>query len=296
MLAIDIGQSGSRAWVEGNVSVFNRGKLSNEPIEETVQEVLALLPKVKSDVVSLSLTGLYGLVGEVGEFLRTCSKTVGATKVLVLDDGLASYFGAMRGRSGVALTLGGGIVAVGGNGEKVSHTDGLGNVFGDEGSGYWLGTRAIARALAAKENREDDPQYLEYFMPEVNAYFALEVKNSKDASLLAIGTGKKVLEAADAGFAIAQSIRDEGAMRLSKTVLGAWLGAGGTRSDSPLITITGGLSKNASYKALIMSYIHREIPKAELVEAAGDNLDGALWAAENVKNDLPPLMKWAHMA
>ena len=293
MIAIDIGQSGSRASVDGKISTFSRGKLSSEPVEKTVREVLALLPGASSEVVSLSLTGLYGAVGDVADFLSSCGRAVGAKRVLVLDDGLASYFGAMRGRSGVALTLGGGIVAVGGNADSVSHTDGLGNVFGDEGSGYWLGTRGITRALAAHENREEDPQYLEYFTPEVNAYFALEVKNAHDASLLAIATGKKVLEAADAGLKIAQEIREEGAMRLSKTVLAAWIRVGGEKSDTPFITITGGLSKNTSYVRLIMAHIHRVIPNAALVEAAGDNLDGAIWAAENLESDLPPLMKWA---
>jgi N-acetylglucosamine kinase-like BadF-type ATPase len=95
------------------------------------------------------------------------------------------------------------------------------------GSGFWLGKLAITKALAVRQGRGDDPEMVDYFAEEIDAYFALEIRNSVDAVNLATRTAKKVLDAADAGVSTATAIVDEGAFCSPKPRWLAWYGCGG---------------------------------------------------------------------
>ena len=191
------------------------------------------------------------------------------------------------------LSVGGGVVAIGGREGQYAHRDGLGNTFGDEGSGFWLGKLAITKALAVRQGRGDDPEMVDYFADEIDAYFALEIRNSVDAVNLATRTAKKVLDAADAGVSTATAIVDEGAFLLAQTAVAAWYGCGGAKNDSPEIVIQGGPARNASYSTKIALEINAKLPNAVIVQSSGDNLDGATWIANNLRQDAPPLLLWS---
>ena len=134
---------------------------------------------------------------------------------------------------------------------------------------------------------------LDYFADECAAFDALEVKNNAEAATLAIRTAKKVLDAADAGVSTATAIVDEGAYLLAQTVVATWFGCGGTKADSPEIVIQGGPARNASYSTKIALEINAKLPNAVVVKSTGDNLDGATWIANNLRQDAPPLLLWA---
>jgi N-acetylglucosamine kinase-like BadF-type ATPase len=191
------------------------------------------------------------------------------------------------------LSIGGGVVSVGGNNSHFAHRDGLGSTFGDEGGGFWLGKLGLTRALGIRQGRGDDQVLLSAFKDQVSAFDALKVKNAAEASTLAITSAKKLLEAADAGSPTAIAIRNEGATLLAQTVIATWLGAGGSLGDAPEIAIQGGPSKNPAYVSAIQSNISRSLPHAKFVTARGDNLDGALWIANNMLSDADPLLRWA---
>ena len=293
VLSIDLGQSGTRFKQGATELSSDRGKLAGENPLPALRAVFESMAKLSADVVSLSCTGFYGVVSEPEKYLALCAEFFGATKVAVIDDGLAGFIGALNGRNGVVLSVGGGVVAVGGKDGVHAHRDGLGSTFGDEGGGYWLGKLAITKALALRQGRGDDPEMVDYFADEINAYFDLEIRNSVDASNLAIRTAKKVLDAADAGVSTATAIVDEGAYLLAQTAVSAWYGCGGTKADSPEIVIQGGPARNATYATKIALEINAKLPNAVIVKSAGDNLDGATWIANNLRHDAPPLLLWA---
>lgn len=288
MIAVDLGQSGCRLSIDGKMLTTTRGKLAGEQVisalEANFKEVNA-----KSDLVSLSLTGLFGNVGETGPFLELCTKYFDAKEVAVIDDGLASLAGSLSGRPGVALTLGGGVVAVGGNAGKFSHSDGLGSHFGDEGGGFWLGSRGLTRALATRDGRDNQRDLLILFADEIKKFDALESKNGSDASTLAISCAQKVLEAKNEATEV---IRQEGAELLAKTIISAWLKVG-EKNLAFKLAISGGLAKNENYKTLIATKVKNLGITVDLVAPAGDNLDGAIWIANNIKNDIRPMLGWA---
>jgi N-acetylglucosamine kinase-like BadF-type ATPase len=293
VLSVDLGQSGCRIK-QGDFQVSSeRGKLLGETPLAALQVVFDSVQKLSADVVSLSCTGFNGVAPSPHAYGELCAKYFGATKVAVIDDGFAGFIGALNGRSGVVLSIGGGVVSVGGHEGKYVHRDGLGSTFGDEGGGFWLGKLAITKALGIRQGRGDDQEMLSYFADECAAFDALEVKNTSEAATLAIRTAQKVLDAADAGVSTATAIVDEAAFLLAQTVVATWYGSGGKRSDSPEIVIQGGLARNASYSTKIGLEITAKLPNAVIVKSAGDNLDGADWIAQNLLEDAPPLLLWS---
>jgi N-acetylglucosamine kinase-like BadF-type ATPase len=288
MIAVDLGQSGCRINVDGKLQNSNRGKLAGEQVTSALEANFKEI-NAKSELVTLSLTGLFGYVSNTQNYLDLCNKYFGAKEVAVIDDGLASLAGALAGQPGVSLTLGGGVVAVGGNGEKLSHSDGLGSHFGDEGGGFWLGSRGLTRALASIDGRDSEKELEQLLKDEIEKFNLLESKNGPEATSLAISCAQKVLES---DTKIADSIRKEGAFRLAKTVVSAWIKVGSLEQEFKL-TISGGLSKNENYRKLIFENVKALGAKADLIAPAGDNLDGAIWIANNYKNDIPPMLGWA---
>ena len=295
VLAVDLGQSGCRIR-QGDIEITtDRGKLVGESAAASLRAIFESVQKLSADVVSLSCTGFNGLVHNPQEFGALCAQYFGATKVAVIDDGFAGFIGALTGHDGVVLSIGGGVVSVGGREGKFVHRDGLGSTFGDEGGGFWLGKLAITKALGIRQGRGDDQEMLSYFAQECAAFDALEVKNSTDAASLAIRTAQKVLDAADAGVSTATAIVDEGAFLLAQTVVATWYGSGGKKSDSPEIVIQGGPARNASYSTKIALEINAKLPNAVITKSTGDNLDGALWIANNLLQDAPPLLLWSRL-
>ena len=293
VLAVDLGQSGCRIKQGDLLITSDRGKLVGEAPLASFKAIFESIEKLTADVVSLSCTGFNGVVQNPQSFGELCAQYFGATKVAVIDDGFAGFVGALNGRNGVVLSIGGGVVSVGGNEGKFAHRDGLGSTFGDEGGGFWLGKLAITKALGIRQGRGDDQEMLDYFAAECAAFDALEVKNNAEAATLAIRTAKKVLDAADAGVSTATAIVDEGAYLLAQTVVATWYGCGGTKADSPEIVIQGGPARNATYATKIALEINAKLPNAVIVKSAGDNLDGATWIANNLRQDAPPLLLWA---
>ena len=292
-LVVDLGQSGSRIRT-GDTSINStRGKLAGEHPLPALRAIFESTEKLSATTVALSCTGFGGVVTDPKPFLDLCKEFFGASKVAVIDDGLAGFVGALGGSNGVVLSIGGGVVSVGGNNSHFAHRDGLGSTFGDEGGGYWLGKLGLTRALGVRQGRGDDEILLDAFADSVLAYDALDVKNATDAATLAITSAKNLLAAADAGSPTAISIRNEGAYLLAQTVTATWFGAGGLADDSPEIAIQGGPSRNPAYVNAIQSNIAKVISKANFVQARGDNLDGAQWIAENMHGDAKPLLAWA---
>jgi N-acetylglucosamine kinase-like BadF-type ATPase len=260
---------------------------------DSFDAIFSELPNISVNEVALSCTGFNGVVTQPEKYGQLCKRYFNSSQVAVIDDGLAGFVGALSGRSGVVLSIGGGVVSVGGYNGKFAHRDGLGSTFGDEGGGFWLGKNAITKALGIRQGRGDDSEMLEYFAQECADYDSLSVKDSADAATLAINTAKKVLAAADAGVSTATAIVDEGAYLLAQTVIATWYGCGGSKNDSPEIVIQGGPARNASYSTKIALEINAKLPNAVIVQSAGDNLDGATWIAQNMHQDAPPLLMWA---
>jgi len=73
----------------------------------------------------------------------------------LVNDSVIAWAGATGGEPGVALIAGTGSVAYGRNARGAEHrAGGWGGPFGDEGSAFWIGSQAIARALRGVDGRD----------------------------------------------------------------------------------------------------------------------------------------------
>ena len=162
VLAVDLGQSGSRYRTLDSEYVSKRAKQAHESTIDVLNDLFAEIQEnlgstFKSEIVILSITGVYGDVGDPKPYGQLAAKYFGATSVAVMDDGLAGYFGALGNNDGVALSIGSGVVAIAGRRGSYSHADGHGHIFGDLGGGFWLGKAALSECLRHK--RAEMTQY-----------------------------------------------------------------------------------------------------------------------------------------
>lgn len=74
-------------------------------------------------------------------------RKTGIKNVLVTTDAMTALYGAFEGREGIILISGTGSVLYGlsvkGSGKGITRIGGWGRIIGDEGSGYWIGRKAL---------------------------------------------------------------------------------------------------------------------------------------------------------
>ncbi len=64
-------------------------------------------------------------------------------KIIITTDAMTALFGAFEGEDGIILISGTGSVLYGYSEGKITRVGGWGRIIGDEGSGYWIGRRAL---------------------------------------------------------------------------------------------------------------------------------------------------------
>ena len=299
VLAVDLGQSGARFRTTDTEFTSKRSKLAQESTLDVLKDLFIeaqekLGSTFQSDVVALSLTGVYGDVGDPKPYGQLAAKYFGAKSVAVIDDGLAGYFGALGNNDGVTLSIGSGTVAIAGRRGSYSHADGLGHIFGDLGGGFWLGKAALERVLATQEGRDDATFLSEFFESEIKTYESLKSHTDAKAHLLCINAAKTLLEAAEAKNTDAITIRDKGAEYLAKTIRAAWTNVGGMRNEGISIALLGKLAENKGYAESIRRRTSSLLPQITLFEPHGNHLDGAIFITEQVPEDIDPLLRWWH--
>jgi N-acetylglucosamine kinase-like BadF-type ATPase len=113
---------------------------------QSLSEGIKALPQ-RPDVVCAGLAGAGKPEGK--KFYLECLQSLlpGVT-VFVESDALVAYFGAIGPNPGVLLIAGTGSIAIARRSDgTMARAGGWGPVFGDEGSGFWIGRAAINRAL-----------------------------------------------------------------------------------------------------------------------------------------------------
>jgi CubicO group peptidase (beta-lactamase class C family) len=170
VLGIDAGGSATRAvLVTGGVVTRT---LTAAPFNYLLQDggVRWLAEIIRDSGASAAGVGVPGIAREPGaarSFAAGLSAASGVP-VRVASDATTAWLGAFGGGAGIAVIAGTGSVAVGGSlaagdevGDEVGTGDetagglarcgGYGYLVGDEGSGYWIGRKALRAALAAAD-------------------------------------------------------------------------------------------------------------------------------------------------
>lgn len=290
-LIVDLGQSGSRVKIGDQVTNFLIAKNSSEEITVTIERIFREIEPQVFEKVFLSLTGLQGEVGDPQPYGELCRHFFNSQEVCVMDDGIASYVGALGELDGIALTLGGGVVAIASMNGRFSHADGKGPIFGDFGGGFWIGQNAMQKAIATLDGRDDNHALVKLLHDELERYASLENKTGVEAAQLCIAAAKTVALGAEENNEGALAILDSGAGFLAQTISAAWNKVINGETQVPKVAIQGGLSKSRLYVSNICSHL-KKLMDFHYVEAAGDHLVGAPLVATRYPKDVPPLMKW----
>lgn len=290
-LVLDLGQSGSRVKIGNHITSLTIAKNSSEAVVVTVEKIFREITPQSFEAAYLSLTGLQGDVGDPKPFGELCHKYFQTKEVCIMDDGIASYMGALGEKDGVVLTLGGGVVAIASSNGRFSHADGKGPIFGDFGGGFWVGQSAMRKAISTLDGRDNEVGLVELLSEELRQYRSLENTTGVEAAQLCISAAKTVAIGADKGEKGAARILEEGAIKLAETINAAWSKVKNEQEKVPHLAIQGGLSKSKSYVASILSNLEG-LMTFQYVEALGDHLSGAPMVAQKFKNDVSPLMKW----
>jgi N-acetylglucosamine kinase-like BadF-type ATPase len=167
------------------------------------------------------------------------------SRVLVVNDALVALVAGAGHGPGIVIVAGTGSIAYGRNAAGLAaRAGGWGHVIGDEGSGYWIGRRALAAVVREVDGRGPQtaltPDVFEHFGVQdaaglIRIVYHREVPRGNVATL-----GRVVQKARDAGDAVAADILERAAEEL---VLAAGSVASrlGMRGDSFPFVLAGGM-------------------------------------------------------
>jgi N-acetylglucosamine kinase-like BadF-type ATPase len=114
-----------------------------------------IVPRPRAvDVAVAGLTGFDDSPETGGAIANGLRSLVRAERVLVTNDAVTSYLGAIGFEPGAVVTAGTGVVALAADVDgSFARSDGWGYMLGDDGGGYYIGRRGLASALRVYDGR-----------------------------------------------------------------------------------------------------------------------------------------------
>jgi glucosamine kinase len=271
---IDGGQSGTTAAIGDGERVLARGRSGpadeiaagtdstrlRDALEGALADALsgANLPQdTRFDAIVAGVSGYEGRIYGAPPRMPT-------NHFVLMHDAPIAHAGALGGEPGVVVIAGTGSVAytVAKDG-RTKTTGGLGYVFGDEGSAFWIVRTVVS--VAERDERRAQP-LLHYFGVSsvrelMRAFYSGEITRARLASYAPI-----VLE------------NDREVARRAATMLCA-LAREAKLDDRLTVAFTGGLMQHPSFKARVYKQMRGAKPKAKIVEPVTDPAEGALMLA-----------------
>lgn len=283
VVAIDGGQTGCRARlsVEGRtLAEVELGPIFNDrPLEPQVAAVIAaavdrLDPAGGGHrpVVAMGSTGLDESIDTA--LVRHELGDVEVDDVVLAHDSVTSYLGALGHSRGAVVAAGTGVVTLAVGAEEVARVDGWGFMFGDDGSGYWIGNQAVRAVLRSFDGRgpataltevvrADHPDleklYLEVSVDPLRvshtARYARSVAGLAGIDEVAAGISRR------AGELLVESV-EAGLRRVGEVGTGQ-------------VARIGNVFRSEAVRCSFDQTLARRLPEVGLVEEVGTGLDGA---------------------
>ena len=152
LLADETGRVVSRAE-GGGANLRTHGELGVEKVLHHVLEAVEEPGRPRPEALAMGIAGADRPEDEV--VLRSILRRLGfREKVVVTNDARIAFVAGSSSRVGLALVCGTGSIAWGRNAAgEVARSGGWGWHLGDEGSGFWIGVRAVREALRAADGR-----------------------------------------------------------------------------------------------------------------------------------------------
>jgi N-acetylglucosamine kinase-like BadF-type ATPase len=203
VLGIDAGGSKTLAYLaadDGSVVAQGRGGPANlqasgeldveKVLHDVVEQVIGDRP-VTIGAVCLGMAGMDRPGDEA--VARAMMRRLGfRRRTLVVNDALIALTAGAGDGPGLVLVSGTGSIAYGRNAQGLAaRAGGWGFAIGDEGSGYWIGRRALAAVMRAADGREPATQLTGLVL----AHFGLEREDGLVAEIYERGLRRDVIAA-----------------------------------------------------------------------------------------------------
>jgi len=272
IVGVDAGGTKSKALAydcEGNLigeGLSGPGNYHNVGLTkaiENIKEAIGFAVKhAEPNVVAIGAAGLDSRF-DWENFYPLASRI--APKVVIQHDGVIALFAETLGDPGVVVISGTGSVVEGFDGKQFIRLGGRGWLLSDEGSGYWIGRKALRKVLKMMDGIEKKTLLYDKVLGRINVrdldelvFWAYE-SSCKIDLIASIATA--VDEAAREGDENALEILRSGAEALASQaiVLASKIG-------TDIIYLKGGIFKSQIYKSFFSSYLSEHGLKGEIGE------------------------------
>lgn len=254
-----------------------------DPVANTdwQRQLKALLTSVADLPLAAAALGLplHGELAECSLVQQDIARQALRCPVTVENDVRIAFDGAFTGRSaGVLILAGTGSMAWASRNEPDAphvRVGGWGDVFGDEGSAYWIGLQALVIASRTLDGRGREQQLTQALLehlelaPEQLAGWVYE-RDNRRASVAALA--RQVSAWADAGDSAAIAVLQAAAGHLAEHVTAAWRAIG--QPGAPVWSYAGGVFTNPS----IIEQLRQHLGTAPCPPRLPP-VGGALWRA-----------------
>ncbi len=288
LLAIDCGQSGSRARLVRDGQTVLESEYGPVFTQSALEPQLAdLVSRAAEDLgpgAGRDLTVAVGSSGwaEDGD-LDEVARLVGSDRVaevILAHDSVTSYLGALGTALGAVVAAGTGVVTLGVGERRVARVDGWGYLFGDAGSGYWIGRAAIDCVLQAYDGRGPEtaltgPVTAEF--PDLSTLY-LQVQADPEKVSRVARYAKAVAELSDSD-PVATRISHDAGRRLAESVVAA-LRVVGLEERAPAVARVGNVFRSPVLREAFDENLRNAVPAVRIAESPGTALDGAALLAD----------------
>jgi len=282
-LAIDIGQTGARVRVidsgddrEVQLPGHDYGSVLLDGIADIVDASVRELGADRVDAVAVGSTALYGRVPPIDDLAARLHRTHGTARLVVADDALTAFLGALGDASGVVVAAGTGLVALASGAHGTVRVDGVGNMIGDEGSGWWIGRQGLIAAFSAADGRPTASGALlermqTRFGPAADFPSALAASRSPVAVVASFA--RDVADVARAGDAVARDIWRRAGEHIADAIAAGAVRAGVEQPARWSLVGRLGAADDLLSEGL-QTRLAALLPESRPVDARGGPLDG----------------------
>ena len=231
VLGIDAGGTKTRALLAdetgrvlgsalgGGANLKTHGELAVEKVLHAVADEAEAQAGARADAVAIGIAGADR--PDDHALLRAILRRIGyKSHVVVTNDARVAFVAGSERRVGLAVICGTGSIAWGSNARgEIARAGGWGWHLGDEGSGFWIGMRALTAVMRASDGRGratllERPLY-EHFGIDKLEKILHAIYDAEFPRHVIARFAPRVEEAALAGDAVAREILEAGASELA---------------------------------------------------------------------------------
>jgi N-acetylglucosamine kinase-like BadF-type ATPase len=296
VLAVDGGQSTVRLrhsdGAQGSApGVSWRGPATVDATAEAVVSAWRDAGSPPARLAVLGLTTVPATAADRDRLAAVVADGTGVGEVRICDDGIVCHVGALAGDWGITLAVGTGVACAvrGPSAQDASLIGGHGYLLGDEGGGFWIGSRGLAAVLRAAEGRGPATSLSASAAEHFGVLDGLPIRLHADPRAVdrVARFAPEVVGMAESGDAVAEGIVVGAIEELTCLVDAAWRRAG-ERPATPLVVI-GRLASRLEPR--LARALAEQPGRFDTRPPRGDALDGAFLLAR--RTDIAaPLHVW----